>query len=333
MSSIIMSKTYIDKDYTITDKYLTKKKKVIEESISEAKVYDINLLSFKKFISTILQKYGKLSPKSVDRYTNADNIRQFMASCTHWSFDLQDNYEFYEVLGDSTLNTVIVWYYVSIFPELQKMDKDRATYLMSKLKQKGIQKEQFAEFCEQIGLSDFIRYRELHYVDSSKRVENMIIKDKSMKEDVFEAFFGCLNNIVNNEEDEQIGYILVNQIMINFLNEIGLKDKLSLDPRKLEEGISMLKELFDVLVKLNNNNKSVFSQVNPEEKTINKRYVLTLKLYLPSNNFQLVEQSFYGEGMKKSVVEEELSQKALQWLEKSYGMRWDYKNVVVPYNV
>lgn len=333
MSSIVLSKTYIDKEYTISDKYLTKKKKIINESIDEAKTYNIDILQFKRLISTILQKYGKLSAKSVDKYTSADNLKQFMDACTHWSYDLQNNYEFYEILGDSTLNTVIVWYYVRIFPELQKMNKDRATYLMSKLKQKGIQKEQFAEFCELIGLNDFIRYRELHYVDSSKRVEGMIIKDRSMKEDVFESFFGCLNMVVNEEENQQIGYILVNQIMTEFLNEIGLVNKLSLDPRKLEEGISMLKEIFDVLVKVNPQNKSVFGQVDPEEKQLHKRYVLTLRLYLPSNNFQLQEQSFYGEGMKKSAVEEDLSQKALEWLEKTYGMRWDYKNVFVPHNV
>jgi dsRNA-specific ribonuclease len=333
MSSLTLSKIYTDKEYTISDKYLVKKKKVIVESIDEAKVYDIDILEFKKFISNLLQKYGKLSAKSVDKYTNANNLKEFISACTHWSFDLNDNYEFFETIGDVTLNAVIVWYYVSIFPELKTMNKDRSTYLLSKLKQKGIQKEQFAEFCEQIGLSNFIRYRELHFVDGSKKSELMILKDRSMKEDVFEAFFGCLNNIVNEEEQEQIGYILVNKIMTEFLDEVGLKDKLSLDPRKLEEGISMLKEIFDVLVIKNNKNKSNFVVLNPEEKVQVKKYSLTLNLYLPSNDFKLVEKSFYGEGIKKSTVEEELSQQALEWLEKTYGMRWDYRNVFVPVNV
>lgn len=334
MSSTLLTKVYTEGDFTISNKYLAKKKKVIEQSITEAKTYDIDILKFKKFVSNILQKFGKLSSKSVDKYTSADNLRELMTACTHWSFDFDNNYEFYEILGDSTLNNVIVWYYVRIFPELQKMSKERSTYILAKLKIKGIQKVQFAQFCDDLGLSEYIRYRELHYVELPKKVEKQINKDISMKEDVFEAFFGSLNSIINTEEDGQLGFIVVNQIITEFLDSIGMGKNLTLEPRQLEEGISMLKEIFDVLSLINPNNKTEFKVIEQGDPSKGKYnvYELKLKLYLKSNNFQLLEKTFEEEGIRKSKgdVEESLSHKALEWLEKKYSMRWDYKNIYVP---
>jgi dsRNA-specific ribonuclease len=334
--SIQLDKLYTEGEFTISDKYLSRKKKVIEQSIEEGKVYDIDILEFKRFIATILQKYGGLSDSSVDKYTNADNLQLLMTSLTHWSYDLIENYELLEVLGDATLNTVIVWYYIKIFPELNRMNKERATYLMSKLKTKGIEKAQFSNFCELLGLDRFIRYRELHFIETTKTftIEKMVLKDRSMKEDVFEAFFGAINSIVNREEGNQLGYVLVSQIMDKFLDEIDMKSKLSLDPRDLEEGISMLKEIFDILkFKINSNNKIVVEQISEREKNKQPKFRLTLHLFLKSNGFRETTQSFEQEGTKKSDVEEALSREALKWLEQKYRMRWDYRNIVIPYDV
>lgn len=330
-----MSKLYTEGNYTISYKYIKKKKRIIEESIADAAPHEIDILSFKKFVANILQQYGKISLKNVDKYTSADNLRELMIACTHWSYDIDDNYEYYEILGDNTLNSVIVWYYVRTFPELEKMDKDKSVYLMTKLKIKGIQKQQFADFCDTIGLSDFIRYKELHYVEAGKNIEKTIIKDHSMKEDVFEAFFGCLNTIVNKEENQQVGYVLISEIINNFLDSVEMDKKLTLEPKKLEEGISMLKEIFDVLVKINPNNKTEFKlveQQSSDPRRMSQRYQLRLKLYLRSQNFQLIEKTFEDEGLKKITVEEMLSHKALEWLERNFGMKWDYKNIFVPQN-
>ena len=65
---------------------------------------------FKNLIMHILEKYALLDKQYISIITQQKNMFIFEKAFTHPSFDTKENYEFYEFIGDSTVNKSIVWY-------------------------------------------------------------------------------------------------------------------------------------------------------------------------------------------------------------------------------
>ena len=77
----------------------------------------MNNNNFQSFIRSLL-KIGKLKEKYINEITDPPGIEQYKIAFTHESIDPKQNYEFFETLGDQTLNKSIVWYFSRRFPEL-----------------------------------------------------------------------------------------------------------------------------------------------------------------------------------------------------------------------
>jgi len=305
---------------TILENYISYNKNIIPESIETAKLHDIDLIEFRNFIKNLLIKRGGLSEFTTEKYISISLYEEFISSVTHYSVDPINNYEYLETVGDSTLNNIFVWIYYNY---LKKYDKEfsisRKVYTMSKLKSTGVSKESYSQLCDLIGLSKFIRYKEIQYKE--KEQIKHIIMDDSMKEDVFESFFGCMCILFDSNEEVNCGYNVVSFIINNLVNEHKILDKISVDPKDLEDPGTMLKEIYD---SLRNQNKDNTYDIKKDDE-INPNFPNQIKATLTLNYILGTQKkihvfSDFGYNMKE--LKKKLSRKALIFLENNYNIKW-----------
>jgi hypothetical protein len=63
------------------------------------------------FIFSLLREYPELSRKNIEKLLTEEVMEQFKKAFTTPDANPNNNYEFYELLGDSTANNCIVWYF------------------------------------------------------------------------------------------------------------------------------------------------------------------------------------------------------------------------------
>lgn len=186
---------------------------------------------FREFIQSVLSR-ANLGSKYIDEFTDKKSMIEFTKAFTHKSVDSVDNYEFYEILGDSTTNKVVVWYFIRRFPDVFNEAKGKGgnmgpVAIMARLKQNGVSKTTYAQFSETLGFWDYIRYSE------------EVAKDRrKIMEDVFEAFMGCLELLVDTKVTEHSGYGVIYKIMKTLMDPI----KVSLEREDLYDSKSRLNE-------------------------------------------------------------------------------------------
>src|SRR3972149_7252420 len=135
------------------------------------------LQELQSFLNVLLQP---ILPDQGDRYKYLDvNAMKIWAlAFTHETVSPSENYEVLEYLGDAKLKSVFPQYLVNRHPGLHigEYTELNVAY-MSKIKQ--------AELARQMGLSRYIR------------VTGMDKAILNLETDVFESFFGALNEIAN----------------------------------------------------------------------------------------------------------------------------------------
>ena len=187
---------------------------------------------FRKFIQTVLER-AHLGQKYIDEFTDDASMIEFTKAFTHKSYDPIDNYEFYEILGDSTTNKVVVWYFIRRFPEIFEKAKGQGgnmgpVAIMARLKQNGVSKTTYAQYSETLGFWNYIRL-------ADEEIKNR----KKITEDVFEAFCGCLELLVDTKVTEHSGYGIIYRIMKTLMDDT----KVSLERDDLYDPKSMLNEI------------------------------------------------------------------------------------------
>lgn len=309
-------------DPKILENYNLYIKNLIPESIETAKLHDIDLIEFKNFIRNMLITRAGMSEFNAERYVSLKSLETFVTAVTHFSVDPFNNYEYLETVGDSTLNNIFVWIF---YEYMQKYDKEftitRKVYTMSKLKSTGVSKESYAELCELIGLSKFIRYKELEYKEKDQI--KSIIRDDSMKEDVFEAFFGAMCYLFDSTEEVNCGYNIVSFIIKNLVIEHKILDRISVDPKDLEDPGTMLKEIYDTLRNVNKENTYEFKKDTEVDPSTSK-FMVTLVLTYVQDGVKK-KHNFSDIGFNMKELRKKLSRTALLFLENEYNIKWDYK--------
>lgn len=230
----------------------------------------------KKFLKkfNVKDKYIKylISPYCISFYTTV---------FTEKSYDDENNYLFLKTLGTVTVNQIIVWYVSRKYPELNPEK-------ITQLKKNFIENDNFGEYCEKNNFSDLV----LH---------NLKTINKEILEDVFEAFIGTTELLINKKFKFGLGYVVVNKICTYILDEIFIY-KEELDPK------TKLQELFKIL-----NDSLVQEKFELPKNQENNFYI---KLYKKNNNNGTIEE--IGEGYGKRIIdaEQEASKQALIYLEK-----------------
>ena len=182
---------------------------------------------FKAFLISLLHKSG-LKTKYINMLVSDENIKVYSSAFTHVTADPKHNYEFLEILGDVTCNKIIVWYIKDRFPMLCNTD---GVKVIARLRINLVSKKNFSVLSEKLGFVSFIS------CDSEIREQKM----KSILEDVFEAFFGATELLLDTIISPGAGYGICFRIFKSILDDMDI----SLRYEDLYDPITRLKETFD----------------------------------------------------------------------------------------
>lgn len=241
-----MKRTYVGLDDKIPD--------IIQGSRDE----------YRKFIIDLLETRGNVLREEAEKYTDSSGMNAFEKAVTHDSVNptaRAENYEMLEHLGDASVNKATTWYLKSRFPEIIARG-DPGVQIISKQKSLLTSKPYLARYSDMLGLTKFIRYRPLNYTYANTNADPTAIApvykkvtlDRSMREDVFEAFFGCLEEVLDAKEDIiGIGYALVYRILASFYSQ----QYIPTTKNELVDAKTQLKELFDKRKKSGNTIRTV----------------------------------------------------------------------------
>jgi dsRNA-specific ribonuclease len=133
-----------------------------------------------------------------------------------------------EFLGDTTLNKSIAWYLSRKFPHLCCPS---GVKILTRLKINLISKRSFARFAKNLHFWNFVS------CDMETRQNKM---DKTL-EDVFEAFFGAIESILDERITPGVGY----SICYNIISYLLDRTPISLKYEDLFDSKTRLKEIFD----------------------------------------------------------------------------------------
>jgi len=166
-----------------------------------------------------------LNPEHRKILFNTDSMQNYwIPAFTHKSVNYNKNYETLEFYGDTVVNHVFAMYIRELYNN--QLNQHKATLLSSYY----MSEEYQATLSEKIGLVKLVNYDE--------KINNI---DTSIKEDIFEAFFGALNNVVTDKIFPGMGYTYCYNFMVLILSnqKIMTVTEIQLDP------VTRLKELYE----------------------------------------------------------------------------------------
>jgi dsRNA-specific ribonuclease len=182
---------------------------------------------FRGFVVSLLAMSG-LKKKYVDTLTGPEGMETYGQAFTHISIDAEKNYEFLEILGDATCNKCVVWYIKDRFPLLQNPE---GVKVIARLRINLVSKKNFAGLAEKLGFGE--------YISCDREIREQ--KGRSLLEDVFEAFIGATEMLVDKLISEGSGYYICFRILRVIFDGLTI----SLRYEDLYDPITRLKETFD----------------------------------------------------------------------------------------
>jgi dsRNA-specific ribonuclease len=182
---------------------------------------------FKYFIKQVLS-LANINEHFFNVLIDEEGLKLYDRVFTHSSADLCNNYEYLEFLGDTTLNKSIAWYLARRFDRFACSDGVQA---LTRLKINLISKRSFAGFAKRLSFWEFIT--------ASNEIRGTQM-DKTL-EDVFEAFFGATEVLIDSRIRQGAGYSVCYAIIANILDTMDI----SLRYEDLFDSKTRLKEVFD----------------------------------------------------------------------------------------
>lgn len=153
-----------------------------------------------------------------------------ISAFTSPSFDEEKNYEFFEQLGDVTVNKCIVQFFHTNYEQL---NNKKGTAIVARLRINYGSKNYLYKFAEKLGFWDFISSSQT-LRDSSK---------KKLLEDVFESFIGVCEYIISQEKIFYEGFRVAYQI-IHFILKSENIDLDKITTEDLFDSKTIIKEMF-----------------------------------------------------------------------------------------
>lgn len=167
-----------------------------------------------------------MDPSHINALLDETALRKYWAvAFTHKSVDANNNYETFEFYGDKVMNYAFAMHIRKRFDD--KLNQAKGTLLMNRYMSESFQ----AQIAELLGLPEYVRF--------DPQVPNINTK---IKEDVTEAFFGCLNNLANDRIEPKglMGYPYCYNLLNIIMNQIPISlESIQKDP------VTQLKELFE----------------------------------------------------------------------------------------
>jgi dsRNA-specific ribonuclease len=249
--------------------------------------YGIRGDKFENFIKSLVKR-GKLISKYVDILTNEESIKLYEQAFVTSEVDENNNYEYFEQLGDSTFGKFIVWYSYRRFPQLLC---PAGVKIVARLKINYGARKSLFETGEKLGFWNYITATEEEYLS----------KKKSLIEDCFEAFCGVTEYIIDKVTRNGVGYAIVYDILANIFDEISI----SLRYEDLYDAKTRLKEIFD-------KNKQL-GKLEYLNNKIDK--ITTTQLFMISQTSQRVQIGL-GSAAKQADAEERAANEGIKYMKR-----------------
>jgi dsRNA-specific ribonuclease len=243
---------------------------------------------FRTFLTQILRLSG-LKSEYIDKLLDDQGMKYYACAFTHKTADPENNYEWLEFLGDVTLNKAIAWYLTQRFPQLNCAE---GVKILTRLKINLISKRSFAHFAKQLHFWEFI----------SGNGDVRHNKQEKTLEDVFEAFFGATELILNEKVRPGTGEHICYRIIASLLDTSDL----SLRYTDLFDAKTRLKEVFDYY------GVDQLGKQTIEADRVDGQYTVHL-FRVHNGNKQLLAS---GQGPLKSDAAQQASERAIEFLKK-----------------
>ena len=189
-------------------------------------------MTFKTFVANLIATSG-LDSAQQQLLTDPLSMQLYQKAFTHVSFDAYNHYEVYEQLGDITVNKFLVWYFHHRLAQYGAMfHSTLGVKIVARLRIKYGSKQQLSELADRLGFWEHIRITET--VSQGKRL--------SILEDVFEAFLGVTEYIVDSRIALGLGYMVCYRILKGWFDAMAI----DISYEHLFDAKTRLKELFDL---------------------------------------------------------------------------------------
>jgi len=209
--------------------------------------------SFKKMLVKALE-LTELSESERDELLDNTSLKQYSMAFTTSSIDSLNNYEFVEILGDGTVNKIVLWYMTRRFPQI---NCGEAVDILTKLKIKYVQSNTLSEFSEKLGFWPFIS-------TSIDRTNHVYSKQKIL-EDVFESFIAITEMTFNRKYGQGKGYKYCYRIVSKLLDNLDIK----VNYDDLISSTTLVKETVDYYPTIKvTYNKTVIETLSPNDEKI-----------------------------------------------------------------
>lgn len=204
--------------HSVRYKYLQKKE--FKEQ-SGYLITGVRGIEFVQFIKNILIKYGSLTEVETNTIlSDKTNVKMFETCFVHSSYDEKYNYELYEHFGDKIVDYSISKYILEKYPKLGDVtgyNPSLALKIVSKLHLYLRSKAFLSKAGENLGFKKFISGSSAYLLDDSA--------SKSVYEDIFEAFMGVCDRVINKTTTEDVGYIICYEILKHIFDKMNISIK------------------------------------------------------------------------------------------------------------
>lgn len=238
------------------------------------------------FIRDLLTK--SLKEDMVDKILST-SFDRFKAAFTSKDYNEHENYEFFEQLGDLSINKFIVTYMGYRFPQLKSSN---GVGVLASLRILYGSKDTLSSLSEKYGMDKFIICTQEEMMDKNKF--------RNILEDVFEAFFGALEYSIDKLWYQGLGYVFVYDLLSKLFDELYI----SIDYENLVDAKTRLNELKDEY-KIN---------IKYKDSRLNDGMFVT-ELY--------VENKLAGRGLSNMKKNSQIlaAEEALNWIEKNLKIK------------
>lgn len=265
------------------------------------------------FLFRLFNKRSGIKSEYLSKYINEDTIYKFALAFTHESYDPLNNYEYFETLGDATLNKCAVWYFHRRFPELRTLQD--ANYRMSLLKKQNVSKELFAKLSEKLGLDKIVRYKQSYNVGTKTK---FVLVNNKLRTDIFEAVMGCIEDVIDEKEHIFVGASVVYNIFASLMDEMPFSYDIEMIEDSKTKIVQMESQKKVIKIKFEDTftDNIVTTEEGKERKERTYAVTLSVDFLNPSKN--KIENVKFGPSYAKNKqqAEKNVSNIAIDYLKK-----------------
>lgn len=208
------------------------------KSYDNCKVSDTTTVEDPKYLDLVRNVIGDtcnglMTSEEIEKMFQPHLLWRYKAAFTHKSIDNTQNYEIFELKGDSILN-----YVTSVYVKNRFVDVKSHIWLTN-IKQTLISARYLSKIGEHLHLTD--------YIIASQEIKELLVSDSNFREgiidDLFESLLGVIGRVADLEFCLGTSNIIIYQIVERLFDNLTIQMKWI----DLVHPISIIKEIYDAV--------------------------------------------------------------------------------------